>query len=85
MGDYKQAIYGFRGSDITLTKAVVDRIATGQNGCKMAKPLDTSYRSLPNIVKVCNETFKKTFADVLDEDSITHIVSSDDELDSSHL
>lgn len=71
VGDYKQAIYGFRGSDITLTKAVVDRIATGQNGCKMAKPLDTSYRSLPNIVKVCNETFKKTFADVLDEDSIT--------------
>ncbi len=71
VGDYKQAIYGFRGSDITLTKAVVDRIATGQNGCEMAKPLDTSYRSLPDIVKVCNETFKRTFADVLDEKSIT--------------
>ena len=71
VGDYKQAIYGFRGSDITLTKAVVDRIATGQNGCEMAKPLDTSYRSLPDIVKVCNKTFKKTFANVLDEKSIT--------------
>lgn len=71
VGDYKQAIYGFRGSDITLTKAVVDRIATGQNGCEMAKPLDTSYRSLPDIVKVCNETFKSTFAGVLDEKSIT--------------
>ena len=71
VGDYKQAIYGFRGSDITLTKAVVDRIATGQNGCEMAKPLETSYRSLPDIVKVCNETFKKTFAGVLDEKSIT--------------
>ena len=71
VGDYKQAIYGFRGSDITLTKAVVDRIATGQNGCEMAKPLDTSYRSLPDIVKVCNETFKRTFAGVLDEKSIT--------------
>lgn len=71
VGDYKQAIYGFRGSDITLTKAVVDRIATGQNGCEMSKPLDTSYRSLPDIVKVCNETFKRTFADVLDEKSIT--------------
>ena len=71
VGDYKQAIYGFRGSDITLTKAVVDRIATGQNGCEMAKPLDTSYRSLPDIVKVCNETFKKTFAGVLKEKEIT--------------
>ena len=71
VGDYKQAIYGFRGSDITLTKAVVDRIATCQNGCEMAKPLDTSYRSLPDIVKVCNETFKRTFAGVLDEKSIT--------------
>lgn len=71
VGDYKQAIYGFRGSDITLTKAVVDRIATGQNGCEMAKPLDTSYRSLPDIVRVCNETFKRTFAGVLDEKSIT--------------
>ena len=27
VGDYKQAIYGFRGSDIALTKAVVDRVA----------------------------------------------------------
>ena len=71
VGDYKQAIYGFRGSDITLTKAVVDRIATGQNGCEMAKPLDTSYRSLPDIVKVCNETFKRTFGNVLKENEIT--------------
>lgn len=70
VGDYKQAIYGFRGSDITLTKAVIDRISTGQNGCEMAKPLDISYRSLPDIVDVCNETFKKTFANVLDENSI---------------
>ncbi len=70
VGDYKQAIYGFRGSDITLTKAVVDHIAMEQNGCKMAKPLDTSYRSLPDIVKVCNKTFKQTFNGVLEESSI---------------
>jgi len=65
VGDYKQAIYGFRGSDITLTKAVVDRIATGENGCD-TETLDTSYRSLPGIVEVCNETFKRTFKGVLD-------------------
>lgn len=69
MGDYKQAIYGFRGSDITLTKAVVDRIATGENGCD-TETLDTSYRSLPGIVEVCNETFKRTFKGVLDEGAI---------------
>lgn len=69
VGDYKQAIYGFRGSDITLTKAVVDRIATGENGCD-TETLDTSYRSLPGIVEVCNETFKRTFKGVLDERSI---------------
>ena len=70
VGDYKQAIYGFRGSDITLPKAVVDRISTGKDGCKMDKPLDTSYRSLPEIVDVCNETFKRTFAGVLKENAI---------------
>lgn len=69
VGDYKQAIYGFRGSDITLTKAVVDWIATGENGCD-TETLDTSYRSLPGIVEVCNETFKRTFKGVLDEGAI---------------
>ena len=69
VGDYKQAIYGFRGSDITLTKAVVDRISTGANGCD-TETLDTSYRSLPDIVDVCNETFKRTFVGVLDERAI---------------
>lgn len=70
VGDYKQAIYGFRGSDITLPKAVVDRIASGKDGCKMADPLDTSYRSLPDIVNVCNKTFEKTFEGVLKRDAI---------------
>ena len=69
VGDYKQAIFGFRGSDITLTKSVVDRISTKANGCD-TETLDTSYRSLPDIVDVCNETFKRTFAGVLDESAI---------------
>ena len=69
VGDYKQAIFGFRGSDITLTKSVVDRISTKTNGCD-TETLDTSYRSLPDIVDVCNETFKRTFAGVLDESAI---------------
>ena len=69
VGDYKQAIYGFRGSDTTLTKAVVDHIALEQDGCDV-ETLDTSWRSLPDIVNVCNETFLRTFDGVLNKDSI---------------
>ena len=64
VGDYKQAIYGFRGSDIALTKAVVDRVARKENGCD-TDTLDKSWRSLPDIVEVNNHVFGKTFANVL--------------------
>lgn len=70
VGDYKQSIYGFRGSDISLVKAVVDTIASGANGCRTGKTLDTSYRSLPDIVETCNHVFCQTFANVLDRGNI---------------
>lgn len=69
VGDYKQAIYGFRGSDIALTQAVVDRVAKKENGCDTAT-LDKSWRSLPDIVGVNNAVFEKTFATVLDKANI---------------
>ncbi|MCQ2127020.1 MAG: UvrD-helicase domain-containing protein [Bacteroidaceae bacterium] len=69
VGDYKQAIYGFRGSDIALTKAVVDRVAMKENGCD-TDTLDKSWRSLPDIVEVNNSVFEKTFANVLDKKNI---------------
>ena len=69
VGDYKQAIYGFRGSDIALTKAVVDRVAKKENGCD-TDTLGKSWRSLPDIVEVNNAVFEKTFADVLDKENI---------------
>lgn len=64
VGDYKQAVYRFRGSDIALTKAVVDRVARKQNGCDTDR-LDTSWRSLPDIVELNNRVFCETFKDVL--------------------
>ncbi len=70
VGDYKQSIYGFRGSDISLVKAVVDSIAAGANGCRVGNTLDTSYRSLPDIVDTCNQVFGKTFGDVLSHENI---------------
>lgn len=69
VGDYKQAIYGFRGSDIALTKAVVDRVAKKENGCD-TDTLDKSWRSLPDIVEVNNAVFERTFANVLDKENI---------------
>ena len=69
VGDYKQAIYGFRGSDIDLTKAVVDSISENEDGCS-TETLDTSWRSLPDIVEVNNDVFCKTFANVLDKKNI---------------
>lgn len=69
VGDYKQAIYGFRGSDIAMTKAVVDRVASKENGCD-TDTLNTSWRSLPDIVELNNDIFCKTFANVLDEKNI---------------
>lgn len=69
VGDYKQAIFGFRGSDTALTKAVVDRIAKKENGCD-TDTLDKSWRSLPDIVDVNNAIFAKTFANVLEQKNI---------------
>lgn len=69
VGDFKQAIYGFRGSDIALTKAVVDSVSKKENGCD-TDTLDTSWRSLPDIVELNNDVFRKTFADILEEKNI---------------
>lgn len=69
VGDYKQAIYGFRGSDTALTKAVVERIAKGQDGCE-TETLEISWRSLPEIVEVDNAVFGKTFAGILDDNAV---------------
>lgn len=69
VSDYKQAIYGFRGSDISLVKAVVDCISEKKNGCDTDR-LPKCWRSLPDIVNVNNKIFEKTFANVLDKENI---------------
>ncbi len=68
VGDYKQAIYGFRGSDTALVKAVTDRIEK-MNG----RPNDTlgiSHRSWPEIVDVSNSVFVPAFSDILREGEV---------------
>jgi len=63
VGDYKQAIYGFRGTDTELVKAVVDTISKGQNENHLADPLDTCYRSEPAITNMVNHVFIPVFED----------------------
>ena len=63
VGDYKQAIYGFRGTDTELVKAVVDTIKKGQDGNHLADPLDTCWRSEPAITNMVNYVFIPVFGE----------------------
>lgn len=64
VGDPKQAIYGFRGSDTELTKSIGDAIRknekAGVSGFE-TMPLDKSYRSRPDLVGFANDIFVPIF------------------------
>ena len=73
VGDFKQAIYGFRGADTDLTKAVADIIAKKQATLPkqyMIHSLDTSYRSLQDIVDFTNDVFVPAFEDMLTKEQV---------------
>ena len=61
VGDYKQAIYGFRGTDTDLVKAVVASISRGEDDNHLADPLDTCWRSEPAITNMVNHVFIPVF------------------------
>jgi ATP-dependent helicase/nuclease subunit A len=67
VGDIKQAIYGFRGTDPQLMQEaslMFNRQA----------PLEQSFRSRPELVKLSNEIFKRVFSEhgMAEEDVIIH-------------
>ena len=73
VGDFKQAIYGFRGADTELTKAVADIIGRKHDAAPkqyMIHTLDTSYRSLQGIVDFTNDVFVPAFKDVLTKEQV---------------
>ncbi len=95
VGDRKQAIYGFRGSDSSLTTNLLTLFPApvpGQtsgfvpntDGCT-SQLIDTSYRSIESLVKLANEVFEKSFAfgdpsEIIDNVPLNvHRVDKDDE------
>ncbi|MDF0665684.1 MAG: UvrD-helicase domain-containing protein [Nitrospira sp.] len=59
VGDVKQAIYGFRGSDGELMKAVIGRLSS-LGGTK--EILGQSRRSRPSLVRLVNAAFGEVFS-----------------------
>ncbi len=58
VGDVKQAIYGFRGTNPELADAVVFELKKHGG---VANPLDKSYRSIPDLVNLTNALFVEPF------------------------
>lgn len=61
VGDKKQAIYGFRGSDTELTAAVADSIEDTEH-------LEHSYRSVKALVDFSNAIFSQVFSQMTDKE-----------------
>jgi ATP-dependent helicase/nuclease subunit A len=67
VGDIKQAIYGFRGSDTALMEAVLQAVRSWGNEPEI---LGYSWRSRPALVKLVNEVFTDAFANSLQPEEI---------------
>jgi len=67
VGDIKQSIYGFRGSDPTLMAAVVQRVTADGNEPEI---LPRSWRSTPALVSYVNNLFVPAFADSLKPEQV---------------
>lgn len=67
VGDAKQAIYGFRGSDPKLTLDVLNYV---QKGGGAIDTLSHSWRSRPGLVDLTNELFTAPFSHLLDADQV---------------
>lgn len=68
VGDVKQAIYGFRGSDAELMKAVIGKLPS-LRGTK--EILGQSRRSRPSLVQLVNAAFSDAFSPGLSHEEVT--------------
>jgi ATP-dependent helicase/nuclease subunit A len=85
VGDPKQAIFGFRGTDPELIHAVVERFEAKTDGLSVSN-LEYSWRSRPSIVNLCNKVFSIALSNQVDQKYITlKTVRTDSELPSDDL
>jgi ATP-dependent helicase/nuclease subunit A len=82
VGDPKQAIYGFRGSDPKLALDVLEYVKT-QGG--QIDSLEYSWRSRPGLVHLTNELFTTPFSHLLSPDQIQLKPKLTNKLDSPEL
>jgi ATP-dependent exoDNAse (exonuclease V) beta subunit len=68
VGDIKQAIYGFRGSDPALMQAVLQGVTDGGGRTDV---LQYSWRSRPPLVNYINQVFVPTFAASIPAEQVT--------------
>jgi ATP-dependent exoDNAse (exonuclease V) beta subunit len=68
VGDPKQAIYGFRGTDTALTDAIIERFNVFDEKTLRTDVLRDSWRSRPDIVNIVNRIFEDAFIGNADED-----------------
>lgn len=67
VGDIKQAIYGFRGSDARLMQAVLDTLPEVGG---VVETMGDSWRSRPALVHLNNRVYARAFADSLRADQV---------------
>ncbi len=83
VGDPKQAIYGFRGSDSSLTTNLLSSFPVpvpkqtsdftpNSDGCT-SQLIDTSYRSIKSLVELANEVFDNSFANGVPSEVIRNV------------
>ena len=71
VGDPKQSIYGFRGTDVELVKNLVNQLKEqeGTNGIKVGT-LEYSWRSRPQLVNLVSDCFVRAYEGVLDKKQV---------------
>lgn len=82
VGDVKQAIYGFRGSDPRLALAVMKQI---QSGGGTLERLPDSWRSRPGLVHLVNDLYVKPFAHLLTANQVKLTPQRTDPLSQAEL
>ena len=81
VGDPKQAIYNFRGTDPQLIKAIIDKFGPTNNDGLSIDNLPKSWRSRESIVDLTNNIFQPALSSQVHPDHIAlEAIRKDDEL-----